>query len=78
MRMKEMAAQYRGGAEALQRRAAELRARLRGPGLCEMDKLRLRWRIDALMSMYRDARDTAVLLEKYYDRGYRRDGRYTV
>ena len=78
MKMAELAAEYRESAAALAKRVGELRAELRRPGLREMDKLRLRRRIDALLAMYRDTRDAAVVMEHYYDRGYRLNGRYTL
>ena len=35
-------------------------------------------RIRMLAIMWREARDLAVLCERYYDRGYRRNGKYTL
>ena len=35
-------------------------------------------RIRMLSTMVREARELAVLTERYYDRGYRRNVRYTV
>ena len=35
-------------------------------------------RIRMLTAMWREARDLAVLCERYYDRGYRRNGKYTI
>ncbi len=39
---------------------------------------RLCFRIRTLEEMWREARDIAVLLERYYERGYRRNGKYTL
>ena len=35
-------------------------------------------RIQQLRAMWREARDLAVLCEHYYERGYRRNARYTL
>ena len=46
-----------------------------GPG-ADPDQLELRIRI--LSAMWREARDLAVLTDRYYERGYRRNVRYTI
>ena len=78
MTMKELAVEYRESAAPLKARANELREQLKEPGLREMDKLRLRGRICTLLSMYRDVTEAAVVMEHYYDRGFRRNERYTI
>ena len=35
-------------------------------------------RIHMLSTMLREARELAVLTERYYDRGYRRNAKYTI
>ena len=35
-------------------------------------------RIQTLQTIWRETRDLAVLLEHYYERGYRRNARYTL
>ena len=35
-------------------------------------------RIRMLSTMLREARELAVLTERYYDRGYRRNAKYTI
>ena len=35
-------------------------------------------RIRMLTDMWREARDLAVLCERYYERGYCRNGKYTL
>ena len=35
-------------------------------------------RIRMLRMMWREARDLAVLTERYYERGYRRNAKYTL
>ena len=74
----EMAEEYRYSGMLLKNRIAELRKLLSATKLCEMDKFRLRGRIDTLRSMERDVNEIAVVLERYYDRGYKRNGRYSV
>lgn len=78
MTMKELAVEYRESAALLKARVGALQERLGAPGLREMDKLRLRGRICTLQSMYRDVTEAAVVMEHYYDRGYRRNERYTI
>ena len=44
----------------------------------EAERLMLTDRIRTLGIMWRETRDLAVLCEHYYDRGYRRNARYTL
>ena len=77
MTLQEMGAAYRDQAQVLRRRIGELEeARVRTEERAEKD--RLTWRIDLLRSIWRETRDLAVLLERYYERGYRRNGQYTL
>ena len=77
MTLPEMGAAYRDQAQVLRRRIGELEeARVRTEERAEKD--RLTWRIDLLRSIWRETRDLAVLLERYYERGYRRNGQYTL
>lgn len=78
MTLSELAAQYRGSAAAIKERINLLRRSLEIDGLCQMEKLRLRIRIDTLASLCREANETALYLERYYDRRYRKNGRFTV
>ena len=78
MTMTELAKEYRQSALLLKNRIAELKKLLAKGNLCEMDKFRLRGRIDTLSSMERDMNEIAVVLEKYYDRRYKRNGRYSI
>ena len=39
---------------------------------------RLEERIRMLSTMLREARELAVLTERYYDRGYHRNAKYTI
>ena len=77
MTLQEMGAAYRDQAEVLRTRIRELEtARARTEERKEQDKLT--GRIDLLRSIWRETRDLSVLLEHYYERGYRRNGRYTL
>ena len=77
MTLQEMGAAYRDQAQILRRRIGELEAaRARAEERAEMDSLT--WRIDLLRGIWRETRDLSVLLERYYERGYRRNGQYTL
>lgn len=79
MNLTEMAVLYRDSAELLRGRIKELRSQINNDaGLCEMDKLRLRIRIDTLKKLFRESSETALLLERYYDRGCGADGRSRI
>ena len=77
MTLQEMSVQYRHQEQALRGRIEELRrARARAEEIWQREELS--GRILRLESLWREARDLAVLLEHYYDRGYRRNGHYTL
>ena len=78
MTLNELAKEYRTNAAVLQARIHVLQAELHSSPLCEMEKLRLRIRIEALQRLRREANETAVYLEHYYDRRYRRHGRFAI
>ena len=46
--------------------------------LPEEERCRMAERIHMLTAMWRETRDLAVLTERYYERGYRRNARYTL
>ncbi len=77
MTLLELSKEYRAHADALQGRILELQLMW---SRCRNEKLRfdLAQRIRMLTVMRREARDLAVLCERYYERGYRRNERYTV
>lgn len=77
MRLEELAREYRQQAQILRARVLELKAQLRGLEDRER-RMQIALRIRTLEEMIRDVRDVAVLLERYYERGYRRNGRYTL
>ena len=77
MTLKEMGGAYRDQAEVLRERIRELRtARLREES--GEERLRLDRRIAALEIICRETRELAALLEHYYERGYRGNGKYTL
>ncbi|NCB63511.1 MAG: hypothetical protein EOM52_07840 [Clostridia bacterium] len=75
MTLYEMSKEYRAHAVALRGRIGELQAR--HPAQAG-ERALLDERIRMLTIMWREARDLAVLTERYYERGYRRNGRYTI
>ena len=77
MTLKEMGGEYRAQALMLQARIRELREACR-QAETEGEKEKLRQRIWALAIIWQETREQAVLLERYYERGYRRNGRYTL
>jgi hypothetical protein len=77
MTLKELSVQYRTQAEVLHCRINEL-VRLRRENPPGTDRALLDDRIRILSAMWREARDLAVFTEHYYDRGYRRNVRYTI
>ena len=67
MTLAELSLEYRAHAHALDLR------------ICHPDRrCQLQDRIRMLSTMLREARELAVLTERYYDRGYRRNAKYTI
>lgn len=77
MKMCELAVQYRESAALLRERIRLLQSAADGKSLTEMERLRLRERIAGLEEIRRETADTAAFLEHYYERGYRRNRRFT-
>lgn len=77
MTLLELSKEYRAQSDALRGRILELQLLW---SQCRNERLRaaLAERIRQLTAMRREVRDVAVLLEHYYDRGYRRNERYTI
>ena len=76
MTLLELSGEYRASAAALRERVLLLEHRLRG---ADGDGRRLlEGRIRLLRAMGREARELAVLCERYYERGYCRNGKYTL
>lgn len=79
MTLLELSVQYRAQAEALGARIAALEGAGRPPqDPGEAGALLLQARVRMLRTMWREARDLAVLTARYYERGYRRNDRYTL
>lgn len=75
MTLRQMAESYRVQAEVLRHRiqvVSELPAPTEGERRQKADRLRM------LETMRREARDVAVICERYYERGYRRNERYAI
>lgn len=77
MTLLELSAEYRAHAQALDQRIRQLETRLANSD-DESERSRLMARIHMLSTMHREARELAVLTERYYDRGYRRNAKYTI
>ena len=78
MKLAELAVQYRDAAALIKDRLALLKTELETNRLSETEKFRLHGRIALLESMYRDTTEAAVVMERYYDRRYKRNERYSV
>ena len=78
MTLLELSVEYRASAEALRERALTLEHRLAEYRWDAPGRARLEDRIKLLRAMWRETRDLAVLCERYYDRGYRRNVKYTI
>ena len=77
MTLQELSVQYRTGAENLRQRVLLLEGR-RTAEADEHGRRLLEQRIRHLETMWREARDLAVLCERYYDRGYHCNVRYKI
>ena len=77
MTLLELSVEYRASATALRERALLLESQQREER-DEGRRMRLEDRIKMLRTMWREARDLAVLCERYYERGYRRNVKYTI
>ena len=77
MTLLELSVEYRAHARALDFRICQLQAVLERSEN-EDQRLMLNERIHMLSTMLREARELAVLTERYYERGYRRNAKYTL
>ncbi len=77
MTLMELAREYRAEENALRERIAALEGALRATEDAQQQKS-LESRLHILHIMRRETRDVAVLMEHYYERGYRRNGRYIL
>ena len=77
MTLKEISVCYREAAALLSARLRQLRRELEGQ--TELEKVwHIKRRIAELTPILTQMNDLAELTEHYYDRGYRRDDRYTL
>ena len=77
MTLMELSVEYRAHARSLDLRICQLECwleRTQDPDA----RNQLQERIKLLATMLREARELAVLTERYYDRGYRRNAIYTI
>ncbi|MFR1232827.1 MAG: hypothetical protein ACLSCQ_04205 [Evtepia gabavorous] len=77
MTLREMSVEYRAQAQALRGRMQELEKawkQTKDPA----ERANLEGRIWTLEVLWRETRDQAVLLERYYERGYHRNEKYTL
>ena len=77
MTLMELSVEYRAHARSLDLRICQLEywlERTEDPDA----RNQLQERIRLLSTMLREARELAVLTERYYDRGYRRNAKYTL
>jgi len=78
MTLKELSREYRAQADALRQRILYLREWREAYARDESERRLLDERICTLTIMWRETRDLAVLTERYYERGYRRNAKYTI
>ena len=77
MTLLELSVEYRDHARALDFRIVQLRDAWEHT-MDEGERCMLAERIRVLSTMLREDRELAVLCERYYDRGYRRNVKYTI
>ena len=77
MTLLELSVEYRAHARALDFRICQRQDVLERTEN-ENQRLMLQERIHMLSTMLREARELAVLTERYYERGYRRNAKYTL
>ena len=77
MTLAELSLEYRAHAHALDLRICQLNHLLEQTNNNDK-RIQLQDRIRMLSTMLREANELAVLTERYYDRGYRRNAKYTI
>ena len=77
MTLAELSLEYRAHAHALDLRICQLEYWMEQSDDPDR-RCQLQNRIRMLSAMHREARELAVLTERYYDRGYRRNAKYTI
>ena len=76
MTLLHMAASYRQSGDLIRLRIIDLRDEAKTADGDE--RARLEQRIRDLTALYRDTREIAQVLERYYDRRYHKNERYTL
>ncbi len=77
MTLLQLSVEYRTNSKVLSDRIALLQQDMSQMRSWD-DRCRMEARIHTLSTMQREAREIAVLLERYYERGYRRNVKYTI
>ena len=77
MTLLELSQEYRSHAQILKERVTLL-SEQRTQATDSLEKIQLHDRIRILQTMWREARDLAVFTERYYERGYHRNAKYTI
>ena len=77
MTLSELSVEYRAHAGMLNERIGQLQKEM-GQAQSSREQVLLYERIRMLSTMLREARELAVLTERYYERGYRRNAKYTL
>ena len=77
MTLAELSLEYRAHAHALDLRICQLEYWMEQSDDPDR-RCQLQNRVRMLSAMLREARELAVLTERYYDRGYRRNAKYTI
>ena len=77
MTMLRLAEEYRKSAQMIKSRIDELKAKLLS-SRCETEKYKLRSRIADLSHIMRETNETAVFLERYYNKEYHKNDRFTI
>ena len=77
MTLAELSLEYRAHAHALDLRIWQLEDKLEHTSNADQ-RCQLQDRIRMLSTMLREANELAVFTGRYYDRGYRRNAKYTI
>jgi hypothetical protein len=77
MTLQEMSEEYKQQADRVKARMRAL-AQARRESRDETEQTELAQRIRELTPIWRETREQATLLAHYYERGYRRNGKYTI
>ena len=76
MTLQEMAAEYRRNCALIRGRMGELKQAMQSAG-DPLEAQLLRQRVKDLTALYREGREIALHMERYYDRRYHKNGKFT-